>query len=204
MVYAMKGKKITREEILRDFRHGEKGEFSYTPQLARHLLANGLPNRLHIAGSNFGLLPSWRGLTKEEVIDNLKVWLTLHAQDESHLDSLHILFYLQEGGEIAIEAYTADTLKSLLGNGSVLIVCIDEAWIWQHRRRLDNKRVMDDLVGGREGHFVVITGYTGDMLHVLDPFPTNIPGRHGAYDIEANEIVNASLTWDPQIIEILA
>lgn len=204
MVYAMKGKKITRADILRDFKHGEKGESSYVPQLARHLHASGVPSRMLIAGSSI-MLPSWRDLPKEEVIENLKTWLTLHPRDLWHLNNLHVLFYLQEGGEANIQAYTASTLKSLLDKGSTLIVCVDETWVWQHRLKLiGNRRVVDDLAGLREGHFVVVTGYTDDKFHVLDPFPTHIKGRHGAYDIEVNEIINASLTWDPQIIEVFA
>lgn len=204
MVYAMKGKQITRSDVLHDFKHGEKGEASYTPQLARHLLANNLPNRMIIAGST-GLLPSWRDLPKEEVINNLKTWLTLHPQDVWQPNNLHLLFYLQEGGEARIQAYTASTLKNLLDKGSTLILCIDETWVWEHRLKLDgNKRIVDDLAGMREGHFVVVTGYKDDKFHVLDPFPTHIKGRHGAYDIDENELVNASLTWDPEIIEVLA
>jgi hypothetical protein len=150
------------------------------------------------------LLPSWRDLPQKEIIKNLKTWLTLHPKDWWHLSNLHLLFYLQEGGKADIQAYTADTLKSLLDKGSTLIVCVDETWVWQHRLKMaDGKRIVDDLAGQREGHYIVVTGYTDDKFHVLDPFPTNIKGRHGAYQIEANELVNASLTWDPQIIEIL-
>jgi hypothetical protein len=205
MVYALRGKKITVDDILHDFKQDKKGKATYVPQLARHLQKNGLKTRVHVSSSKV-VSPAWAELEKSQLIDNLKTWLTLHSKDDWHLNNLYALFYLEDGGELLVESYTAKTLQDMLDRGSTLIVCVDEDWVWGHRlkRQPEDQEVhVDELAGKLEGHFVVVTGYDGDHFHVLDPFPTNIPNRHGEYDIEVNQLTNASLTWDPQIIEVL-
>jgi len=203
MVYALRGKDIKLDDILNDFKQDQTGEATYVPQLARHLLENGLPTNLLISSSKI-VSPAWRGLAKNELIARLKTWLTLHHDNFYHLNNLHFLFYLQEGGDLDVVSYNVDTLKTALDKGSTLIVCIDEDWVWGHRiKRTIDEVVVDDEAGVLEGHFVVVTGYEGNKFHVLDPFPTHIKGRHGAYDIDEYQFLNASLSWDPQIIEVL-
>lgn len=204
MVYGIKGKQITLDDILRDFWLDRKGKPMWASQLVRHLHQHGLATTLTVSTSHV-VSPAWADLPTEQLIDNLKTWLTLHPQDLWHLNNMNVLFYLQEGGQLNVASYTASSLKAMLDRGSVLILCIDEDWVWGHRLDRSQEEVrVDDLSGFVEGHFVVVTGYDGDMFHVLDPFPTNIEGRHGEYDIEDVRLVNASLTWDPQVIEVLA
>jgi hypothetical protein len=205
MVYALKDKKISVDDILDDFHQDKKGMATYAPQLARHMQKNGLKTKVHVSGSRIAS-PAWADISRQELVEKLKDWLTCHPKDEWSLNNLFVLFYLQEGGDLAIESYTAESLKGMLDHGSTLIVCVDENWVWGHRLKRSPKGEevqIDDIAGKLGGHFVVVTGYKGDQFRVLDPFPTNLPGRHGEYDIDVNQLTNASLTWDPQIIEIL-
>ena len=203
MVYSLKGKPVTLDDVLRDFKLDHKGKPMWASQLIRHLHKNGLATTLTVSTSRVAS-PAWANLSKVELIENLKTWLTLHPKDDWHFNNMNVLFYLQEGGQLNLASYTASSLKAMLDNGSMLILCIDEDWVWGHRLDRSGEQVrVDDLSGYLEGHFVVVTGYEGNMFHVLDPYPTNIEGRHGMYDVEEERIVNASLTWDPQVIEIL-
>lgn len=203
MVYAIKGKKISVQDILKDFHHDEKGDPTYPPQLTRHFLQHGLKTKVTISNSR-AISPAWGNISREELIENLKLWITLHQKDDWREYGLQVLFYLQEKGEIALQSYTSQTLKEMLDRGSLLILGVDEDWIWGHRFKQEGKkRIIDDIKGNVEGHFVLITGYQDNKFHVLDPFPTNIEGRHGTYDIDVNQLTNASLIWASTIVEIL-
>jgi len=202
MVYALRKKQVRLEDILRDFKQDKMGDATYTAQLARHLEKNGLRTTVTVSSSKI-VSPAWSGLSKTELIENLKLWLTLHPRDFWHLNNLYLLFYLQEGGTLNIASYTVGSLQAMLDKGSMLIVCVDEDWLWGHRlNRTPDDIVIDEAAGKLEGHFVVVTGYEENKFHILDPFPTNIKGRHGAYDVEAEKLLNASLTWDPEILEV--
>lgn len=204
MAYALRGKKISLKDILADFHHPEKGKATYAPQLARHLHKNGLGVRLLVSTSQV-LSPAWKDLPSHEVIALLKEWIVLHPKSLYLMDILHILFFLQEGGQVDQVSYNIQTIQEMLDSGSLVILCVDEDWIWGHRFALNkskNQRVPNEVEGQLEGHFVLVTGYTNNSFHVLDPFPTNIEGRHGEYDIDAYQLLNASLTWDPEVIEI--
>lgn len=203
MVYAMKGKKITLKDILKDFHHPEKGEPTYVGQLASHLHKNGIKTKVIVSTSQV-VSPAWKHVPKEELINQLKMWLSLHSKHMWFMNNLYILWYLQEGGELEQQSYTAQTIKNMLDRESLVILGIDEDWVWEHRFKLvGEKRIVNDIEGLLEGHFVLVTGYEGNKFHVLDPFPTNLENKHGSYDIDVDQLTNASLTWDPQIIEIL-
>lgn len=202
MVYKLQGQNISVPQILADFHQEGQGEATFVPQLARHLNAHGVATRLLVASSKI-ISPAWKDASSDELIANLKAWVTRHPNDIWHVNNLHLLFYLEEGGTLDIIPYTTSLMKAALSLGSIFIVCVDENWMWGHRLKRHNGVVeVNEIAGHLEGHFVVVTGYEGDMVHVLDPFPTGIKGRHGAYDIGIDQVINASLTWDPQIIEI--
>jgi hypothetical protein len=205
MVYAFKKKKISLKDILNDFHHPEKGKPTYVSQLGRHLNSNDIKTKILVSSSKL-LSPAWKNYSREELITTLKEWLILHPKADLFQDVLQILFYLQEGGSVEPVSYTVQTIKDMLDRNSMVILCVDDHWIWGHRFTFDKtktKKVIDDLEGEVGGHFVLVTKYIGNTFHVLDPFPTHIEGRHGEYDIDVNDLLNASLTWEPQIIEIL-
>jgi len=204
MVYAKKGKHITLQDILKDFQHPTKGKPTFVAQLGMHLLENKIQNRLVVSISTL-VSPAWKNASKEELIENMGKWLSAHPDDLWHEDVEHTLSYLQKGGELIQESYSKETIKEMIDRKSLVLIGVDEDWLWGHRFKLiGDKRVVDDIEGKREGHFVLVDGYNNEYFHVLDPFPTNLEDRHGQYNIPMNQLVNASLTWDGQLLEILA
>lgn len=202
MVYAIKGKKISVKDILKDFHQSEKGAPTYPPQVARHLIQHGLKTKITISNSQV-ISPAWKNVSREQLIENVKLWLTLHPKSDWYQNNLHTLFYLQEGGVISLQSYTSKTLKEMLDTGSLLILGVDEDWIWEHRFKIEGKkRVINEVEGQVEGHFVLVTGYKEEKFHVLDPFPTKIEHRHGEYDIAVDQLTNASLVWGATVVEI--
>jgi|SRR5579872_745175 len=204
MVYSLKGKHILLSDILSDFNHPEKGKPTYIPQLAEHLEKNGIKTKLLVSTSKL-LSPAWSRLPVAELIENLEKWLKVHKSNPFIKDVEYMISYLKKGGTVEQDSYTTRTLKEMLDRGSVVILGVDEDWIWGHRLKLEgHKRVVDDIAGGVEGHFVLIKSYKGQNFHVLDPFPTNLENKHGEYDVNENQLLNASLTWDSQVLEILS
>ncbi len=201
MVYKLRGKQINVKQIVKDFHYEPKGESTYPPQLARHLLKHGLKTKLTI-GNPKTISPAWKSWPKDQIIDALKSWLTLQPESQWHKYGLHMLFYLQEGGEAELKAYTIKDLTRMLDRGSLLIICIDEVWLWGHRF-LDKEAKIDELKGQSHGHYVLVDKYQGKEVHVLDPYPTKIKNRHGTYQVDFQELLNASLIWSGTIIEVL-
>lgn len=203
MVYAMKGKNITAEDILKDFGHPQKGKPSWVPQLATHFEKNGIKTKIFISTSQLAS-PSWKDLSKEKLINNLTKWQMSHKKHAWRKGVEFLIEYLKAGGDIELKSYTAQTIKAMIDRGSLVILCIDEDWVWGHRfKQVEGKRVVDDIEGQLEGHFVLVTEYKDNTFHVLDPFPTNLENRHGVYDIDMDQLTNASLTWDAEVIEVL-
>ncbi len=203
MVYSMKGKDIKLGDVLKDFGHPKRGKPTYAAQLVSHVHKNGIKTKL-VTSTSKVLSYAWRDLPKDKLIENIKEWLNFHPKNLWRKEVTYILDYLEDGGDLEQKSYSSQTIKDMLDKKSLVILCIDEDWAWGHRLKMVGKeRIVDDIKGGLEGHFVLVTGYKDNMFHVLDPFPTNIENRHGEYDIECDQLTNASLTWDPEIIEIL-
>lgn len=203
MVYAKKGKKITLQDILKDFKHPTKGKPTYVMQLGSHLLKNGIKSKLIVSTSKV-VSPAWKNISKKELISNLEKWLSLHPKAMWKMDVEYVIQYLKDGGDLLQESYSAETLKEMIDRNSLIILGVDEDWIWGHRFKLvGSERVIDEIGGYLEGHFVLVDGYNDKTFHVLDPFPTKVAERHGEYNVPMNTLINASLTWDSQILEIL-
>lgn len=201
MVYKAKGIKRNVADILRDFHFGPKGGVTYPPQLALDLKKHGVKTRLTMSNPRV-IAPAWMNLSKPELIENLKKWLTLYPKHEWHMFGLHVLFYLLDGGEFLIKSYTVEDLKQMIKNGSWLGLGLDEVWLWGHRIP-SGKNEIDDLYHGSYGHFVLVKEMRNDKFVVSDPFPANIPGKCGIYEVSGEELLNASLIWSATIIEIL-
>lgn len=201
MVYRFKGIDRNVSQILKDFHFGPKGELTYPPQLARDLQRNGLKTNLLISSPSV-ISPAWAQWNKDQLIDALKDWVTLNPKHEKHVLGLHTLFYLQEGGEITLNSYSSEDWRQMLDKESLLVVGVDEVWLWGHRFK-EYEAEIDNYKGKTEGHFVLVTGHTDNKFSVLDSYPTNLEDRHGQYEVEQNQLVNASLLWEGMVVEVL-
>ena len=201
MVYRKKGLDISLVQILQELNLEAKGSVTFPPQLARNLLAHGLRTNLVVANSQF-ISPAWKNFGRRELMDNLKNWLTFQPTHEWHVYGLHSLFYLEEGGDIELKSFESDYLKKLIDRGSILVLCVDEVWLWGHRFK-EHVSEIDDLRSKSWGHFVVVSEYNNDNFTILDPYPTGLPGKEGVYEVSGVDLVNATLTWSATILEVL-
>lgn len=204
MVYAMRGKSTSLNDILNDFQQGPKGATTYVPQLATHLLTHGLDTNLTISSGRI-LSYAWKDLSTTALTDKLEAWVKAHPDDSFNANNTFLLEYLRKHGTVTIDSYNVNSFKKMLDTGSILILCVDESWLWGQRLNRSKQLIaFDDIQGIVEGHFVVLTSYVDNQFHVLDPYPTNLDGKHGIYEVDEQILLNASLTWAPQFIEVLA
>ncbi len=202
MIYSLKGKKRTVKEILADFHFEEKGRSTYPGQIARDLLRHGIRTKLTIANPRV-ISPAWVGKSRAELIELLKLWATLQDKHEWHLYGLHLLFYLQEGVEVVLKPIGQEDLQQMVDRQSLLILALDEVWLWGHRYK-SKKAEIDDLGGKTQGHFILVKSRKGDNFSVYDPYPTIQPDVNGEYEVDGKKLLNALLTWSATIIEVLA
>ncbi len=202
MIYRFKGRDYKVSKVLKDLNLEKNGEPTYPAQLARHLNKNNIKTKLTFSNSNI-ISPAWATWDNKQIIEALKDWVVLQPNHEWHKFALQTLFYLQEGGIIELKSYTVEDFKRMLDRGSLIILCIDEVWIWGHRMRT-HKAETDEIRGKSHGHFVVVTKYHQNTFTVLDPYPTNIESRHGSYTVEGHQLLNSSLIWASTILEILS
>lgn len=171
---------------------------TYISQLARHLNSKKLSTILISSNPN-SVVSSWQNLSKDEVIEKLKKWLTFNQKDIWLIENLHILFYLQEGGALKIVDLSTEIIDSYLEQGYTLISCLDESWLWE-KRQLEDKQEYDDIKGKGRGHFVIVYGKDGSDYLISDPYPTKLEGRDGLYTINKQKLLVSTLVWDRAVI----
>lgn len=202
MIYKIKNKTRSIKDILRDWSLPDKGRPTFPAQLARDLNNNGIKTKLIVSNPRV-VSPAWFRLPKNELIENIKLWLTIHSKHDWRTFGLHLLFYLQEGGEVEFKTLSPSVLKEKVNKESLLILGLDEVWIWGHRIGGKEHRI-DDINQGTTGHFVLVRSVKNEKYEVWDPYPTNLENKHGVYCVDGDELVNSLLIWSGSIVEILA
>ncbi len=201
MAYGFKNVDRKLRDILKDFHFGKKGKPTYPAQLARDAMKQGLKTRLIISNPRI-IPPVWSNLPREKLVENVKDWLTLNPKHDWLAYGLHLLFYLLEGGDILLQSISVADLGKMISSGSILILGVDEVWLWG--QRLDGrKHRFDNFNGNTSGHFVLTREFDNDSFTVLDPYPTKLPGRMGRYVVSGNELLNSILIWSGTGLEIL-
>lgn len=187
------------DDIYRDL-NVTPAEMTYLSQLARSLNNNGYKTTI-VSCVPYYLSYAWNKLTKPELIDRLKLWLTHNVTNGWKHDCLQTLFYLQEGGTILIEDINSQIIDEELEKGRVIVCCVIDSWLWEDKK-LPQKTTFDDIKGSGGGHFVVVYGKTQDSYLISDPYPTNKPSKHGLYETKKDHLLTCVLMNNPQILSI--
>ncbi|MFO0703211.1 MAG: hypothetical protein U0525_00610 [Patescibacteria group bacterium] len=198
-IYASFGMDKSLSVILHDLGVTDK-DSTHLPQLARHLNDNNIETTI-ISSNPFSVSPSWKNKSKEKIIEKLKKWV-LHNYKDSYLrESLFLLFYLQEGGNLEIKDLSTKLIDQCISDGHLVLCCLEESWLWG-KRKISGKQEYHDVKGHATGHFVIIIGQTEDEYIVNDPYPTHLPGREGIYNVPKDQLFIATIAWNPQILAL--
>lgn len=200
MVHALRGKPRSVEQILISLGFPSDAQSHWTTigQLASYLLDAGFAPSV-ILGNSRIVVPGWISLPPVELVSRIQQWIDLHPGDYWAREAAAIIPFLLKGGRIERAIIDSQLILERLRTGSLLVPCLDEVWLWGHRYH-DGK--LDEVQGKTDGHFVVLLRALDQNVEILDPYPTNLPERHGNYSLPARDIVPAILSWDGMIIEI--
>jgi hypothetical protein len=198
-IYQHFGRKTSLATILKEL--GVKNdESTHLPQLARHLNRNRLKTVI-LSSCAHNISPNWATKNKKEVIELLKKWVTHNSKDKWLADALHLLFYLQEGGEVKLVDLTTKVIDGHLAKSDVVLSCLEESWLWG-KRKISGTAKFDNIRGHTEGHFVVVYDRRGSDYLVSDPFPTGLKGKEGLYAVDKEKLLVSTLIWGAQVLAI--
>ncbi|MCL4360612.1 hypothetical protein M1555_05185 [Patescibacteria group bacterium] len=101
-IYEYFGKPMSTRRILSELGITNQDR-TYPAQLARHLRRHGLETTM-LTSSTYCIAPEWRDLPKGALIDRLRAWLTSMPDADTVwvTNAMHLLFYLEDGGTVAI------------------------------------------------------------------------------------------------------
>lgn len=190
---------INLTDILKELNITEQ-DSTYPSQLASHANKIGLET-LILSSNSYSLSREWENKKPKEVAELLKEWIKHNMSDNWIKDAIFLLFYLQEGGNLKILDLSIDIIDDYLSKNYILIVCLEESWLWG-KRKLDHVAVFDSIKGHSRGHFVVLYDKTTKNYKVSDPYPTNIPNRDGLYEVSKQTLFNSVIMWNSHVIAI--
>lgn len=173
---------------------------TYLSQLATNCVKNGLETNLISSNPNI-LSPDWNDLPINDLLARLKKWIALNVADSWARSAIYLSYYVEEGGKISIANINKENIDKYLEEGRVILVCVNDSWLWG-KRKLDNVAEYDDIKGKGRGHFVVVYGKNIDNYLISDPYPTGIPNRNGLYEISKDTLITATLVWNPEMLVV--
>jgi len=170
--------------------------------LGRHALERG--HRVTLYSFNLELLdPTWF-----EQPASLPAKLAEQADRRRHgklkATSAAYARFLAAGGRLRMEELSHAMIRTHLERGTPLLAGVSATFLYRDmRERPDGTE--DDLGGDPQGHFVVVAGYRGDQVLVVDPWA---PGRSEArrYWVPMRRLVHAVLlgvlTYDGNLLAV--
>ena len=151
--------------------------------------------------------PSWKDLSKEEVLLKLEAQLTYKKGKKFALATEAYKQFLIRGGEILFDNLDENLLRKYLLKNIPVLTGLSATYLYQSKREYTNSKnqsVFDDLKGEPMGHFVVLTKTDGDFVWVADPYKENPISQNNYYQIEIKRLINAVhlgiLTYDANIL----
>lgn len=196
-IYEHYGINKTLSTILQELGVNEK-ESTHTPQLAKYLKQNDFETIiLSSCPDNFS--PDWGSKPKDEVIELMKQWVTHNTGDIWLKDTLYLLFYLQDGGELKQVDLSTKIIDQYIDNDYLVLACVDETWIWG-KRKISDVAQYDSVKGHVQGHYVVIYGQDGNDYLISDPYPTGLLGKEGLYRVNKDKMLVSILVWEKQTL----
>lgn len=188
------------QDIQKRFQLGINGNSTFTPQLALDLVEQGLNVRM--VGMNTQIIPpAWSNLPVEEIIVNLKAWISKHPKHDWKKHNEYLVEFLQKGGSFTLSMFDETDIKKALDRESVVGVCVDEVWLYGNRI-VRHGRDIDNTGETTSGHFVLIVGYDKNMFQIADPFPLEGTDKPSVYLKKEQTVLAAIYSWGGVFMEV--
>ena len=131
--------------------------------------------------------PSWFNLSRGRLLKKLDESKSI-SRGFKRYEYKGFIDFLNKGGKLRFEAIDLRTIKDNIKMKTPMMAGVDDSLLYGKKR--SRKSFYDDDMRGKVwGHELVIAGYRGDRLFVVDPFPMNPFSRDGKYFVKANDLL---------------
>lgn len=152
--------------------------------------------------------PTWFKLSKEDMIKKLNAQIQCKAGSRVSDASRHYVEFLKKGGAIKYSELTAEFLYETLQTCGPVICGLSATYLYMSERERNDTCEFDDINGFPQGHFVILSGMSGDLstVEVSDPLSTNPFSEERKYQVKTQHLINSILigviTYDANIMSI--
>ncbi len=204
-VYRYFGDSISLEEVIATTKELPDGG-TLAVQLGCHALKRGYVAKIY-TNNLLTFDPTWfrPGI---QLRDKLKLQAQGKANDEKlQIATLAYLEFLEEGGQIQLEALTAELLRSYIDREVPILAGLSATYLYDCPRELPDG-TFDDVRGAPTGHFVVLQGYDErrDRILVADPLSNNPLCEQSYYSVDFGRLLAAIhlgiVTYDANLLVI--
>lgn len=208
-VYGYYGDKLPLDEVIAGVSALEDGG-TLAVELGRHALRRGYATTIRTLNLQV-FDPSWFSVEGTPHVDlpaklraqrKAKSARKLRGAIDAYLD------YLELGGALRMENFSAHLLRTLLNSGTPLLAGLSATWLYGSAREHGPDCEYDDIRGEPSGHFVVLAGYdrAARKIQVADPYlPNPLAGRQH-YVVDTGRVLAAIhlgiLTYDANLLTV--
>lgn len=152
--------------------------------------------------------PTWFGLKRKLIIENLKTQLSHKKSEKLRVASEAYIRFLELGGRLRFEDLRSSIIRRYLKKDQPVIAGLSATYLYKSAREFGADLDYDDIRGEPTGHFVVLHGYDMETreVYIADPIKTNPTGNGTFYKMKIDRVINAILlgivTYDANLIII--
>lgn len=152
--------------------------------------------------------PTWFGLKRKLIIENLKTQLTYKKSEKLRVASEAYIRFLELGGRLRFEDLRSAIIRRYLKKDQPVIAGLSATYLYKSAREFGADLDYDDIRGVPTGHFVVLHGYDMETreVYIADPIKSNPTGNGTFYKMKIDRVINAILlgivTYDANLIII--
>lgn len=120
--------------------------------------------------------PTWFGLKRKLIIENLKTQLTYKKTEKLRVASEAYIRFLELGGRLRFEDLRSAIIRRYPKKiDQPVIADLSATYLYKSAREFGTDLVYDDMRGEPTGHFIVLHGYDTETreVYIADPIKTN-------------------------------
>lgn len=174
--------------------------------LGLHALSRGYDVTIYTHNLNV-FDPSWFYLDKMKMADKLLAQSAAKPHDIKTVEASNFYAeFLRLNGSIRFKELSPSFLHSLLLENGPMICGLSATYLYKINREINETGEYDDVKGYPQGHFVVLTGISGDFsqVEITDPLQPNPMTSKQKYRVGTQHFLNSLLigviTYDANVV----
>jgi hypothetical protein len=187
-VYRYYGDQIKLHQVIDEVSSFEEGGGTLTVWLACHALKRGYEATIYTYNLQ-AFDPTWF-YKKVNLYNKLKQQMIAKKDPQLTLATQAYLEFIKLGGHIKFEDISRDLLRYFLLKNIPILTGLSSTYLYRRCREIWATNETNDVLGGPEGHFVVLSGYERNKKAVVvsDPYATN-PYKSQTYLLPIDRVI---------------